>query len=113
MAGRQEVLARDLARLQAQLRGATGGHSVQRFLDGLIGGVILGAVIALFAARRGTVAEAAPLQEASIELKEHATRLAKDTHEGAAPLIEQAGALTEEAQAALDRIVPGDKATGA
>lgn len=113
LAGRQEALGRDLARLQAQQRGDTGGRPVQGFLEGLVGGLVLGAALALFAAWRGTATEIEPLQEASIELKERATQLANDAREGAAGLTEQADALTEGAKAALDRIVPGVKATGA
>ncbi len=111
LAGQQEALGRDLARLQAQLRGGTGGRPVQGFLEGLVGGLLLGAALALFAARRGTATEIEPLQEASIELKERPTQLANDARDGGAGPTEQADALTEGAKAALDRIVPRDKAT--
>ena len=110
MAGRQEELGRDLARLQAQLRGDTGGHPVQGFLDGIVGGLILGAALALFAARRAAIVEIVPPPEASIELKERATQLAKDAREGASTLADHAGTLTGQAKAALERIVPDDNA---
>lgn len=109
MAGRQEALARDLTRLQGQLRGNSSARPVQGFLDGLIGGLILGAALALFAARRAAIVDTAPPQEASIELKERATPLAQDAQEGADTLPGQAGTLTRQAKAALDRIVPDDK----
>jgi len=111
MAGRQGELQRELARLQAQLRGDRGAHPMQDFLDGLVGGLILGAAVALFAVRRGAIVETEPPQEASIELKERTTQLAQDAHDGAGALAEQAGTLTEQAQTALDRIVSENKAT--
>jgi len=112
MAGRQEALARDLTRLQGQLRESPSARPVQGFLDGLIGGLILGAALALFVVRRAAVAESEPPQEVSIELKERATQLARDARAGAGALAEQAGVLTEQAHAALDRLVPSEKTTG-
>ena len=113
MAGRQEALAHDLTRLQGQLRENPSTRPVGGFLDGLIGGLILGAALALFVVRRAAVAESEPPQEASIELKERATQRAWDAHAGAEALVERADALTEQAHAALDRLMPSEKTTGA
>jgi hypothetical protein len=113
LAGRRETLRNDLDWLQAQLRGNTGDHPVQGFLEGLFGGLILGVALALFVARRAATVDPASLQEASIELKERATQIAQDARAEADMLVDQAGALTEQARAALDRLVPGDKTSEA
>ena len=113
MAGRQGDLRRELARLQAELRSDTSARPVQGFLEGLVGGLLLGAALALLIVRRGAIAANAPPQVASIELKAHATQLAHDAQEGAGALTERAGTLTEQAHAALDRIVPSEEITEA
>jgi hypothetical protein len=99
-------LDRDLARLQQQLRAHTGTHPLRRFLDGLIGGLILGAALALFAAHRAATMEPEPLQGASIELKERVTHRAQGARDGA-------GMRGEQAQDARERGLPGDKGTEA